>query len=209
MLLCCRLFLISEEKEIDKAEPSYFELYFGRDDENDEIGIIDKAEISLKDGSKIYLRGIMDRVDKISEGKYRIIDYKTGSSYNYDNVDIFKEGRQLQHALYFVALERILKDKGICDFAQVVAAGYIFPTLKGNGERYMRNQQNRKTFYNILDSVLLHFENSTFHMTGNSGDYKFCDFNDNCERAALEGYIGMKILDIEENVYNRGSETDE
>lgn len=208
ILQSCRFFLISEEEQNNKANPCYFELSFGKGDENDEIGIIDKAELRLKDDSKIYLRGVIDRVDKEIDGKYRIIDYKTGSSYNYDNVDVFKGGRQLQHGLYSLALEQVLKDKGLVNSPEVIEAGYIFPTLKGKGERYMRNQQNREEFYNILDEVLLHLEKATFHMTNDLSDCKFCDFNDICERVNLEGYIDLKINDIDENIHDKGCEID-
>ncbi|HEY5561608.1 MAG TPA: PD-(D/E)XK nuclease family protein [Clostridiaceae bacterium] len=208
ILQCCRVFLISEEEENSKAAPCYFELSFGREDDNDEIGVIDKVEISLKNNSKIYIKGIIDRVDKEAEGLYRIIDYKTGSSYNYDNADVFKEGRQLQHALYSVALEQILRDKAICISPRVIEAGYIFPTLKGKGGRYMRNQENRDEFYEILDMLLVHLEKGSFHMTNNLADCRYCDYKDICEREALERYIGDKIADIDESINDKGGEID-
>lgn len=57
---------------------------------------------------KMKISGIVDRVDRATSGSYHIIDYKTGSTYEYDKKGAFKGGRQLQHMIYALAIEQQL-----------------------------------------------------------------------------------------------------
>ena len=58
-----------------------------------------------------FLRGTIDRVDRLGPDTYRILDYKTGSAFDYEELVEFGRGQKIQHALYAVALERMLVRK--------------------------------------------------------------------------------------------------
>jgi ATP-dependent helicase/nuclease subunit B len=62
--------------------------------------------LESSDGSKYKVVGVVDRIDKASDGNLRVIDYKTGSR-KFSSYDILR-GEALQTALYALAVEPIL-----------------------------------------------------------------------------------------------------
>lgn len=59
------------------------------------------SEIELKDGAKLKLYGIVDKIEKLDDNKIRVIDYKTGKTYR----EKTKEGREnLERQLVFYRL---------------------------------------------------------------------------------------------------------
>lgn len=91
--------LINEFKASDFV-PSYFELKVGMGD-----GGIRALEFELKDGSRVSLRGIADRVDtykKDGNVYIRVVDYKTGSKeFSFDDL---KEGLNTQLLIYLFSI---------------------------------------------------------------------------------------------------------
>ncbi|GAI12806.1 unnamed protein product, partial [marine sediment metagenome] len=105
----CRFFLHCEEKKYKGEIPTYLEFAFGtRDNQNEELGKKIKAvELSLPGGKSISFQGKIDRIDKLDEDTYRIIDYKTGTPYKFSRSKYFQNGKQIQHALYALSLKKI------------------------------------------------------------------------------------------------------
>lgn len=66
----------------------------------------EKLQIDI-DGTAVYLRGLIDRVDENANGELRIIDYKTGSS-GLSNKDL-ESGKRLQLPLYALAARDALQ----------------------------------------------------------------------------------------------------
>ena len=94
----------------------------------------EKTSINIgkdNDGNDIYvsIAGKIDRVDKADTDEYHVWDYKTGSSYSYEEDGYVCAGRQLQHILYAKVIENILKKTN--PGAKVTTCGYILPTEKG------------------------------------------------------------------------------
>ncbi|MFP4662601.1 MAG: PD-(D/E)XK nuclease family protein [Halanaerobiales bacterium] len=208
----CQVFLASEEDNAGKTKPAYFELAFGFGSEESDTEDIDEdryqeedmetgppVEIDLGNGKSIKLRGRIDRVDQVDEKTYNIIDYKTGSTYGFFQQNYFREGRQLQHALYALALEEIF-NKDI----SVNLAGYIFPSLKGEGQRFMRPQKNntgsREDIIKIVNILLDLISKGTMVMTNDKGECKFCDYRVICDPENMIALIEKmrKDPDIEE-----------
>lgn len=98
--------LIDEFKSSDFV-PSYFELKVGMGDDG-----IKALEFELKDGSKVSLRGIADRVDtykKDGNVYVRVVDYKTGSKeFSFDDL---KEGLNTQLLIYLFSICRAQSDE--------------------------------------------------------------------------------------------------
>lgn len=178
----CRIFLKSEEAEVHSGRPKYLELTFGMAGDNGDLGSCDAVPIILPKDKQFLLRGRIDRVDETPEG-LKVWDYKSGSAYGYSDREYFQGGRQLQHGLYPLALEWLLEGKGLSAKPKVKESGYIFPTIKGEGKRIVRQQIRRESLYEILEHLFSLLAQGTFVMTDNGDDCNFCDYRDACNRS--------------------------
>ncbi|MCD8509591.1 MAG: PD-(D/E)XK nuclease family protein [Bacillus sp. (in: Bacteria)] len=174
ILLCSKIFLKEEEIYCEHYDPEDFEYTFGLEG-------IAPASITLPSGESINVAGKIDRIDKSKDGHYHIIDYKTGSTYNYHDKKPFKGGRQLQHFIYALAIEQHLH----LDEGTVYESSYYFPTAKGLGERYTRKQDERlrETGLTILEKLIDIIRHGHFTMTDDENDCKFCDYKKLCRRS--------------------------
>jgi|GEM_PF-1805223 len=201
ILNSCRIFLQNEVKTFAKeSKPAYLELYFGNNPDK-ESSNFPPVKLSLPSGRTIYFSGRIDRVDMLNEKTYRIIDYKTGSTRAYSMNEYFKKGRQLQHALYALAFEKLMGDN-----SQVSESGYYFPTTRGNGYKYMyppiSDKCRREDVLEIVDILLDNISNCFFPPAKYNNDNdtcKFCDYNEICEREKNDTLT--KLLENEENKY--------
>ncbi len=121
--------ILAEFRQSDFV-PSFFELPIWKDKE----GGIEPYEINLEDGSKLYMRGFIDRVDTYKKGKdvyIRIVDYKTGTKkFSMDDIE---KGLNLQMLLYLFAVwnakEDWFKEKIGCD-GEILPAGMLYYSAK-------------------------------------------------------------------------------
>ena len=179
----CRFFLHSEEEKYKGEIPTYLELAFGtRDNQNEELGRIKVVELSLPNGKSISFQGKIDRIDKLDEDNYRIIDYKTGTPYEFSRSKYFQNGKQIQHALYALSLKKILVRAGISDFPKITEAGYYFPTLNGQGRQYFYGEERRNQVLEIIDILLDIVAQGDFAMTQKANDFMCKDFLDILEQ---------------------------
>jgi RecB family exonuclease len=138
------IFLRDEAERCKEVEPKYFELSFGLEgDPRSTLGSERPVKIPLGKGRELLLRGRIDRVNRCGDHEYEIWDYKTGSRWGYTEEGCFKQGKQLQHALYSLAAEQLLRE-GPDPEARVIRAGYFFTGDKGEGERIVRAQPRRE-----------------------------------------------------------------
>ena len=104
--------------------PEFFEMRIGTRD-------VPSVKITLKNGQKISVSGIIDRVDvfrKDGKAYIRVIDYKTGSK-TFSVADI-EEGLNMQMLLYIFSLTRGDKDALSRLFSgEPVAAGISYYSL--------------------------------------------------------------------------------
>ncbi|WP_226037571.1 PD-(D/E)XK nuclease family protein [Aquibacillus saliphilus] len=170
---CCHIFLKEEEEYAKNYQAQHFEYAFGIND-------IAPAVVTLPSNQKINVAGKIDRVDQSSKGHFHIIDYKTGSTYNYHESEKFKGGRQLQHFIYALAIEEHLK----LESGSVAASSYFFPSSKGLGGRYVRKQDEslRANGLDILEKLVDVVKHGHFTMTDDVNDCTFCDFKSVCRR---------------------------
>jgi ATP-dependent helicase/nuclease subunit B len=151
--LTLEIFLKDEEARCKGIEPSFFETSFGMGEE-EKAGISDPGpvEISLKSKGCFKLTGRIDRIDNCADHDYEVWDYKTGSAFGYKEYGYLNRGWHLQHALYSMATEILLRRKHDKD-ARVVRAGYFFPGPKGEGLRINKDQTERKELYEVLEDL--------------------------------------------------------
>lgn len=180
----CRFFLHYEEKKYKGEIPTYLELAFGtRDNQNEELGKKIKAvELSLPGGRSISFQGKIDRIDKLDEDTYRIIDYKTGTPYEFRQSRYFQNGKQIQHALYALSLKKILAKAGVSNFPKITEAGYYFPTLNGQGRQYFYGEERRNQVLEIIDLLLDIIAQGNFAMIQKADDFMCADYRDILEQ---------------------------
>ncbi|GAG10866.1 unnamed protein product, partial [marine sediment metagenome] len=135
-------------------------------------------------GFPLMLRGRIDRVDSLGEHKYRIIDYKTGGYSHFGKMRYFGGGRILQHALYSLAAEVILKKTGRDDKARVVESGYYFPTRRGEGKEIIVRDFDRDDFKALVVELLRILLKGQF-VVNPEADCRFCDYVPICGAGAV------------------------
>lgn len=165
-----------------------------------EIAFGDKKEdvvkIPLGGGKHISLRGKIDRIDKLAPSEYVVWDYKTGGTYAYEENGYIAGGEQIQHTLYAVAAEEILKKNGNDKNAKVVAAGYLFPTEKGTkdgqGGMFRRPVDSNDRWRAPLNLLLDVIASGTF-IVNEKDVCKFCDYSDICGGETARGHMSAKL----------------
>jgi ATP-dependent helicase/nuclease subunit B len=161
-------------KMIRKLQPEWIELEY-RFGEGQRPLILDTALGPLR------LRGAIDRIDQLEDGRLQVIDYKTGRKYGYWPARPFNGGRRIQHVVYSLAAARLLE-------REVARMEYHFPTLRGENEivPYWPRQLGAP------EEALLRLHRiaagDTFPTTDDPRDCRFCDFAPVCR--AVPGEFG-------------------
>jgi ATP-dependent helicase/nuclease subunit B len=195
----CRFFLHSEEENFKGEIPTYLELAFGTgDNQNEELGKIKVVKLSLPGGEMISFQGKIDRIDKLEGDTYRIIDYKTGTPYGFKKSKYFQGGKQIQHALYSLALKKILVKAGISPCPNIQKAGYYFPTLKGQGRQYFYGEEKRNQVLEIIDLLLDIVAQGNFAMIQKADDIKCIDYQDILEQNQVMAIGGKNAKKYDE-----------
>jgi len=193
ILESCQIFLIGEEKYYQGQVPQYFELAFGtRDNEHEVLGKVKSVELILPAENKISFQGKIDRIDRLPDGTFRIIDYKTGSSREYKKGKPFRFGQQIQHALYAIALEKILEKKITDKNPTVSLSGYYFPTAQGQGSLILYKRENRDLVLQIVEILLDIIAQGSFAMTQKPEHFMCRDYKDIMEQNEVISVSGKK-----------------
>ena len=178
------LFLSAEEKLKERVEPLMFEVVFGIEKEAGK-GMEEPVEVSLDPKSSILLRGRIDRIDRLEGNRYRVVDYKSGRYSQYENLACFGRGSCLQHALYALAAEAILKKTGIDANPKIVESGYYFPTRRGEGKEVLVPEFDREALKGLLNELLDIIEKGHF-ICGVDVLCDYCDFVPICGKGAKD-----------------------
>jgi PD-(D/E)XK nuclease superfamily protein len=136
ILFACRTLLTNEEEHCRNVTPRFFEVPFGMAREarkmRSEVASPDPVEVPAGRG-RLRLRGSIDRVDEAGDGTFHVWDYKTGSAWGIQEGRGLLGGRQIQPALYAMALEALLERAGRP--SKVSQSGYFLPGRRGEGQR--------------------------------------------------------------------------
>jgi ATP-dependent helicase/nuclease subunit B len=175
-----QIFLKDEEERCRDLEPCFFELSFGLGEhKSSDISLADPVEIKLKGSKTFKLRGRIDRVDRCGAHDYEVWDYKTGSAWGFKEQGYVNRGRHLQHALYALAAEILLRRK-LDKKARVVRAGYFFPSPKGEGRRISKNQLEKEELYEVLDELFEFLRSGTFPYSPDKDPCGICGYPKVC-----------------------------
>ena len=192
--------------EVDDAlgKPFLLEYEFG-------YGGKEKVSISIgkdQEGNDAFISiaGKIDRVDEADINNYHVWDYKTGSSYSYDEEGYACQGRQLQHILYAKVIEKILQNTN--PDAIVSMCGYILPTEKGRssgkGCIFKRNADEKEKWQGALNCILELMARGVFIFSDES--MPFFDDEDIYGSKSDKQNIKAKINDAENTVLEKWKE---
>ncbi len=168
------VFYATEKKR--GSSPRYLELPLHQPEE--------MFQVELSEEFILPLRGYVDRVEEVDSGRYRIVDYKTGSPRKYKESEFFSKGTQLQQAVYAAAVEQWLQTTGADPSAQVVDAVYSFPTAKGQGHQIIRKQNRREETAALVSCMIESISQGIFPPTREPANCTSCAYGVACRKQA-------------------------
>lgn len=183
VFFACRTFLLLEEAHCREVTPRWFETAFGLPREASAgLGSRDPVEIPLGPGGSFLLRGSIDRIDEGPAGDFHVWDYKTGGALGVKEEKGLHGGRQIQHAIYALALEALLARSGRS--GAVSRSGYFFPGRKGQGQRFAIPLSTPGT-QDVLNTLFDLLRGGQFPHTQDPNDCRFCEFTGVCGEARI------------------------
>ena len=183
LIKAAQVFLKTEETRCKTCIPLFFEFPFGYKDAEPEFR--DPVRIPLGAGKSFLLAGRIDRIDRMTEHEYAVLDYKTGSAYAYKDHLCFNKGKALQHALYAIAAETFLKKIEKNGKGVVKKSGYLFPTEKETG-RLVIPDRNDKKLVELLNALFDIVRTGVFIPSDKEDSCKFCDYTELCGESVTE-----------------------
>lgn len=143
----------------------------------------DPVSIPLPNGEIIRARGKIDRVDIFDagdEGRFAVIDYKSGRAAKFSSDDPFSSGRTVQHGIYTLIAREALR-KSVGDHARVVETMFFFPNVKEYGLRISYNERDMAAFPAVLQTLCHIAASGAFLPTDDhEADCRFCDYRAIC-----------------------------
>ena len=162
-------FLHSELEE-EGVSPIHFEKRFGGDE---------PFSLKLGDGSEVPLLGFIDRIDKTADGRYRVIDYKTGIRW-FTKDNSFQKGQSLQLPIYILGAAEALSVP-----TSSVDAQYYYSSRKGEYRRTRFTSDNweekEDSLLQILEIVVTSIRSGRF-LPKPTPRCRSCDYNRVCDR---------------------------
>ena len=203
-----RAFLEYEVANPSPFSPSYFELSFGRrkPESCDPASTEEPVRIDLGAGSDMLLAGRIDRVDVDRDGRFLVMDYKTGALPSVSDV---KEGRSLQVQLYMQAVKNMLdgrqgvggifylvKNEAEIEYSTVVVdkanVGPLRPIIRGKHCLDVPIEELVRNTNAFLSAMLTNMRKGVFHpATTEKGCKSFCDYKQVCR------FDRLRLMDME------------
>lgn len=154
--------------------PVAFELPFGMEvDPLEPLSRPGPLELDLGNGSRLPVRGRIDRIDQLENG-YAVVDYKTGKSLRVNREAVYDRGRLLQHGLYALVVEELL--------GPVAQSSYYFirPGAQQPWVHFPPPQRDR--LLRVLEGVLEPLASGVFvHTHEREKDCQYCSFRSACQ----------------------------
>jgi ATP-dependent helicase/nuclease subunit B len=178
------LFLKFEAQDAAHRQAIGFEVPFGSPPEGEALGQRDPVTIDLGNGLRFRLRGRIDRIDRLADGTYEVVDYKTGRAFLPGGLNArFAGGRQLQHALYALAVAALLRER---DGQARVVGSYYFPTTRGRRERQPRPEATAAATAAVLRDLFDVLAAGAFVHWPDEDDCRYCELDRACGAGAAE-----------------------
>ena len=175
------------EAERPGGRPVALEVGFGRParglltDAADAVEPLARADaIRIGDArSGFLLRGKIDRIDEV-DGRYEIVDYKTGGFFDARYRGTFRAGRLLQHALYGLVAVELLRP--VDSNPRIGAGTYYFPSIRGGGQTSSKPHPPPADTMAVLDELFDTVAAGAFVHTADQENCRFCHHAAACGR---------------------------
>ena len=171
-----------------ESEGIGFEVAFGMpSDEGRDLELRREApvEIALTGGRRLRLRGSIDRIDRIGDNLFEVIDYKTGGFYEPRFRGTFGGARRLQHAIYAIAAEAVLHERH--PGARVARSTYWFPSAHGRQQQKVVADNTTARTVTVLRDVCDTLAAGVFIQAETEGACRFCDYAPVCGEKPWKG----------------------
>jgi len=173
--------------EAQHARPIYLEASLGMESGDEHQTPLDSATplpVVLPSGKAIWVRGRVDRIDELPAlggvRTFAIWDYKTGSTWGYDQANPFRQGRMLQPYLYVTLVAHRLRE-ALGPSTRVGQFGFFFPARRAAGDRIYWTPGELKDGGRIIELLSQVVAGGAFLATDNhEADCTFCDFRGIC-----------------------------
>ncbi len=142
-------------------------------------------EIALPGERRLRVRGSIDRIDRIGDNRYEVIDYKTGSFYEPRFRGTFGGATRLQHAIYAIAAETVLGER--YPGARVTRSTYWFPSAHGRQQQKVVADNTTPRTVTVLRDVCDTIAAGVFVQAETEGACKFCDYAPVCGEKPWKG----------------------
>jgi ATP-dependent helicase/nuclease subunit B len=141
--------------------------------------------MSLGEGESALIRGVIDRIDRLPDGSFEVIDYKTGGFKREKWQGTFRGGAMLQHALYGLAAAEMLR--ALLAKPKIARGVYEFPSAKGGGERVEIPPPSRGEVVTVLTDLFDVMAAGAFVAAGDeNGLCDYCEFGRACGTAGSQ-----------------------
>jgi ATP-dependent helicase/nuclease subunit B len=170
-----RVFLQDEEEAAGEAEPFLLEQSVGMGEDTHPVAVRLPGDVTIRS------RGRIDRIDRLAgdRNRFTITDYKSGSAYRYDIADPFKQGRNVQQALYVKLAEKLLKET-VGNDAAVQAFRYYFPASRAVDEPVSWDSEELAEGDTVLSLLARVCAGGAFSPTTTDRDCSYCDYKEVC-----------------------------
>jgi ATP-dependent helicase/nuclease subunit B len=205
-----RTFLVEESRYCIQTgnRPVYLEASLGMSagDHGTKIDTEAPVPIHLPDGSKLFARGRVDRIDCVGSGavrSYAIWDYKTGSAWKYDPLDPFREGRVVQPVIYMAMVGHRMKEIGKGERIDIAQFGFFFPGRRERGRRIEWTPAQLKDGPEVLSRLVQIIRNGAFLATDDADDCRYCNYRTICgDVQSLAAQSADKLANVKNTQLN-------
>ena len=197
----CEIFLRKEEEYCRETNsvPWILEASIGLGDEpRTQMDCSDPVSLTLKDGRSLKVGGRIDRIDRVGGAdsiQFGIWDYKSGSTWGFEQSSPFQQGRKLQPFLYAGMLRHRLA-KEIGPDAKPMFFGYFFPSPKTEGLRLQWTSGELKTGDGILSHICDAISTGAFMATNDEKDCGYCEYLPICGDPAATSQQSLVQLKV-------------
>jgi ATP-dependent helicase/nuclease subunit B len=141
------------------------------------------ATFTASDGTVLPIGGFVDRVDRLPDGAWRVVDYKSGSGARFrpgSKEPPLKGGRLMQPAWYAAGIAQALG-------GPVASVEYRFPREAAPRDRVRVDDATLAAAPALVTSLLTHLRTGDFVPTDEAGDCTWCDFRTICQ-VRIDGF---------------------